>query len=230
MNQVVFCVQPSGRAASHAPQNAVGTSLVSVSNKRHGLETHTATELVRYSARECAPLLQHLGGARAPWLAGYRVKIVAGNCLEARAQRIQERRAAPGRARPGKALVVYEPALGVVTEVLPGENGHAQERSLCGAVLDTVEAGDLWMEDRHGCPRALLWAIDKRGACCVPREHQGFPCEIFPPCARMVVRQRVKSRSSACVWWMRTATRLSCVACVSSGTKRPETGRRFSTS
>jgi hypothetical protein len=35
-------------------------------------------------------------------------------------------------------LVVYEPALGVVTDVFPCENGHAQERSLFGAVLEPV--------------------------------------------------------------------------------------------
>jgi hypothetical protein len=31
-------------------------------------------------------------------------------------------------------LVVYEPALGVVTDVFPCENGHAQERSLFGGI------------------------------------------------------------------------------------------------
>jgi hypothetical protein len=82
---------------------------------------------------------------------------------------------------PGKSLVVYEPALGVVTDVFPCENGHAQERSLFGAVLDTVEAGDLWIEDRNFCIRAFLCAIDKRGAFCVTREHQGLPFEILTP-------------------------------------------------
>ncbi len=181
MNQVVFCVQPSVRAAYQAHQNEVGTSLVSVSNKLNGLETHTAAELVRYSAREFAPLIQHMGGERVPWLAGYRVKIVDGNCLEASEHRMKELREATGRALPGTSLVVYEPALGVVTDVVPCENGHAQERSLFGAVLATVEAGDLWIEDRNCCPRAFLCEIDKRGAFCVTREHQGLPCEIVTP-------------------------------------------------
>src|SRR5216683_732488 len=181
MNQVVFCGQPSVRAAYQAHQNAVGTSLVSVYNKLHGLETHTAAELVRYSAREFAPLIKHMGGERAPWLAGYRVKIVDGNCLKASEHRIQELREATGRALPGKSLVVYEPALGVGTDVLPCENGHAQERSLFGAVLATVEAGDLWIEDRNFCTRAFLCEIDKRGAFCVTREHQGLPFEIVTP-------------------------------------------------
>jgi hypothetical protein len=201
MHQVVFGVQPSVRAADPAHQNAVGTSLVSVSNTLHGLETHPAAELVRSRAREFAPRIKPMGGARAPWLAGYRGNIVEGNCPEASAHRLKARRAATGRAVPGKALMVSEPALGVGTDVLPCDNGLAQERSRFGGVLDTVEAGDLWMEDRHCWPRALFCAIDKRGACCVTRVQQGFPFEILPPCARMVVRQRVKSLSSVCGWW-----------------------------
>jgi hypothetical protein len=181
MNQVVFCVQPSVRAAYRAQQDDVATSLVSVYSKLNGLETHTSAELVRYSAREFAPLIEHMGGERAPWLEGYRVKIVDGNCLEASEHRIKELREATGRALPGKSLVVYEPALGVVTDVFPCENGHAQERSLFGAVLDTVEASDLWIEDRNFCTRAFLCEIDKRGAFCVTREHQGLPFEILTP-------------------------------------------------
>lgn len=178
MNQVVFCVQPSVRAAYQAQQDDVGASLVSVYNKLNNVETHTAAELVRYSARELAPIIVHMGGERAPWLAGYRTKIVDGNCLEASEHRIHELREAKGRALPGKSLVVYEPTYGVVTDVFPCENGHAQERSLFGALLKTVEAGDLWIADRNFCTRAFLCTIDKREACFITREHRGLPFEI----------------------------------------------------
>src|SRR6266850_2284474 len=80
------------------------------------------------TARAFAPLLKHLGGARAPGRAGSRVKIVDGNGLEARAQRRQARREAPGRAVPGPSLVGYAPALGVVTDVVPCDKGQAQAR------------------------------------------------------------------------------------------------------
>jgi hypothetical protein len=60
--EAVFCVQPSVRAAYQAHQHDVGTSLVSVYNKLNGLETHTAAELVRYSAREFAPIIKHMSG------------------------------------------------------------------------------------------------------------------------------------------------------------------------
>ena len=181
MSQVVFCVQPSVRAAYLAHEADVGTSIVSVYNKLNGLETRTSAELVRYSARECGPLIAHMGGERAPWLAGYRVKIVDGNCLEASEHRLTALREATGRALPGKSLVVYEPTHGLVTDVFPCEDGHAQERSLLGAVLETVAAQDLWIADRNFCTRAFLGEIDTRGGFFIIRQHQGLPFEILSP-------------------------------------------------
>jgi hypothetical protein len=128
---------------------------------------------VRSSARALTPLLAHLGGERAPWLPGYRVTIVAGNGLEASEHRITEVRDARERALPGTSLVVSEPAQGLGTEVLPCEHGHAQERSLCGPLLDSVHAGDLWIADRNLCTRDVLCAIDNRGAFFVIRQHLG---------------------------------------------------------
>lgn len=198
MHQVVFCIQPSVRAAYQAQQDDVGTSLVSVYNKLNGLETHTSAELVRYSAREFAPLIAHMGGERAPWLKSYRVKIVDGNCIEASEHHIKELRQAEGRALPGKSLVVYEPARGLVSDVFPCEDGHAQERSLFGTVLQTVKRRDLWIADRNFCPRDVVTKIDCHEAFFVIREHQGLPFEAFSPfrsCGRTptgpVAQQRV---------------------------------------
>jgi hypothetical protein len=181
MSQVVFCVQPSVRAAYLAQETDIGTSIVSVYNKLNGLETRTSAELVRYSAREFAPLIAQMDGARAPWLDSYRVKIIDGNCLAASEHRLQVLREAPGRALPGKSLVVYEPAPGLVTDVFPGEDGHAQERSLLGAVLATVAANDLWIADRNFCTRAFLGEMDTRGGFFIIRQHQGLPFEILSP-------------------------------------------------
>jgi hypothetical protein len=47
MSHVVLCVQPSVRAASRAHEAEVGTSIISVYNTLHGLETHTSSALVR---------------------------------------------------------------------------------------------------------------------------------------------------------------------------------------
>ncbi len=147
----------------------------------NGLETHTSEELVRYSASALAPLIEQLGGAREPWLPGYRVKILDGNCIEATEHRIKELRTLAGGALPGKSLVVYEPALGLVTDVFACEDGHAQERALLGAVLPTVQANDLWLEDRNFCTRELVCEIDEGEAFFVIRQHQNLPFEVLSP-------------------------------------------------
>src|SRR5947209_20316424 len=95
------------------------------------------------------PLIEQLDGARPPWLPGYRVKIIDGNCIEASERRLKVLREVQGGALPGKSLVVYEPAHGLVSDVFPCEDGHAQERSMLGLVLETVQANDLWIQDRN---------------------------------------------------------------------------------
>jgi hypothetical protein len=178
MSDVVFRHQPSVRAAYRARASEIGTSLTAVYNKLNGLETHTSSELVRYSAAEFTPLIEQVDGVREPWLAGYRVKIIDGNCIEASQRRLKALREVQGAALPGKSLVVYEPALGLVTDVIPCEDGHAQERSLFQEVLKTASPGDLWIADRNFYTREFLGELDDRGAFFVIREHQGFPFSI----------------------------------------------------
>ena len=181
MSDVVFRYQPSVRAAYRARAPEMATSLTSVYNKLSGLETHTSSELVRYSAAAFTPLIEQVGGVREPWLEGYRVKIIDGNCLEATQRRLAALREAHGAALPGKSLVVYEPAYGLVTDVVPCEDGHAQERALFKTVLRTAHGGDLWIADRNFCTREFLATLDSQGAFFVIREHQGLPFEIISP-------------------------------------------------
>src|SRR5438128_11308418 len=118
LSQVVFRIKPSVRAAYRDQTDKVGASLISLYNKLNGVETHTSAALVRYSAAALAPLIAQLDGARAPWLPGYRVKIVDGNCLEASERRLQALHEVQAGALPGKSLVIYEPAQGLVSDVL----------------------------------------------------------------------------------------------------------------
>jgi len=191
------------RAAYRDQEDKVGASLISLYNKLNGVETHTSAELVRSSAAVLTPLSEQLDGARAPWLPGYRVKIIEGNCIEASARRLKPLREVQGGALPGKSLVVSEPAHGLVRDVFLCEDGHAQERSLFGAVLETGQAGDLWMQDRNFCPCAFLCEIDQRGACFITRPHEGLPFEpvnILRSVGRMetghVAEQRVQVRDA----------------------------------
>jgi hypothetical protein len=40
---------------------------------------------------------------------------------------------------------VVDPQLGIAVDVFPGEDGHAQERSLLSAVANTIQARDVWI-------------------------------------------------------------------------------------
>ena len=106
------------------------------------------------------------------------VKILDGNCIEASDRRLKVLRAVQGGALPGKSLVVYESMDGLVRDVFPCEDGHAQERSMLGLVLETVRMGNLWIQDRNFCTCAFLDEIDNRGASFITRQHEGLPFEI----------------------------------------------------
>jgi IS4 transposase len=178
LSQVVFRIKPSVRAAYRDHEDQVGASLISVYNKLNGVETRTSAALVRYSAAALRPLITQLDGERSPWVPGYRVKILDGNCIEASERRLKVLREVQAGALPGKSLVVYEPASGLVSDVFPCEDGHAQERALLGQVLETVQAHDLWIQDRNFCTCAFLCGMESRGAGFITRQHEGLPFEV----------------------------------------------------
>lgn len=181
LSQVVFKIKPSVHAAYQEKEEEVGVSVVAVYNKLKGVEVQTSAELVRFSVAQLAPLVHALGGERRAWVPGYRVKIVDGNCLEATEHRLKELRGVAGGALPGKSVVVYDPALGMVVDVFPCADGHAQERALLPTVLPTIQAGDLWIEDRNFCTRDFLCGTQGRGACFLTREHKGLAWAAVTP-------------------------------------------------
>jgi hypothetical protein len=68
-------------------------------------------------------------------------------------------------------LVVLDPELMLIIDVLPCEDGHAQERSLFNDILPLVESGDLWIDDRNFCTTDLTLGIVRRQACFLVRQH-----------------------------------------------------------
>ena len=70
---------------------------------------------------------------------------------------------------------MFDPDLGLVVDLETCEDAHAQERTLVPAVLERVQAGDLWMGDRNFCTRAILTAFVARGAALLIREHGASP-------------------------------------------------------
>jgi hypothetical protein len=143
--------------------------------KLQGIELPVMRALVSDTASRLQSVLTALGPGRPALLPGYRVKILDGNCLAGTDHRIKELRDLASAALPGKTLAVLDPQLGLIIDVFPCEDGHAQERSLLADVLATVEAGDLWIEDRNFCTRGWLHGVVDRQGHVLVREHAGLP-------------------------------------------------------
>jgi len=143
--------------------------------KLQGIELAVMRELVRDNARRLEPIILEMGGQLPELLPGYRVKILDGNALAGTHHRIKILRGITSAALPGKSLVVLDPQLGLTTDVFPCEDGHAQERSLFGDVLETVEAGELWIEDRNFCTLGFIFGVKRRRGFVLVREHKGLP-------------------------------------------------------
>jgi hypothetical protein len=175
MNLVVCRIQPSIHAAYQENKEEIETSLTAVYDKLSGIDTVTSRALVGETAKQMDESVRAMSGACTPWLPGYRIKVLDGNCIEATEHRIKPLRGIGGGALPGKSLVIYEPELEMATDVFPCEDGHAQERSLLSEVLSTLFARDLLIMDRNFCVRDFLHGISTREAYFICRQHKGLP-------------------------------------------------------
>ncbi len=175
MGEVVCGIRPSVHAAYQAAGDQISVAGTSVYNKLNGIETNTSRELVRYTAGQVVPIIEKLGGTQTPPLPGYNVKLLDGNCIEASEHRIEELRHLAAGALPGKSLVVFDPVTRIPIDVFPCEDGHAQERSLLGAVLQTVQKKDVIIADRNFCVVSFTTGIHDAKGFFIIREHGNYP-------------------------------------------------------
>ena len=172
MCDVVLGAQPSIHAAFTQKKDDLSVSITSIYNKLNGTELGVSETLVEQTAARMGPIIGTLGGHCVSLLDGYRVRILDGNHLAGTEHRIEELRSLAAAPLPGKSLVVYEPASGLMTHMIGCEDGHAQERSLIPRVLELVETDDLWIEDRNFCTTDFLFGIHDRGAAFIVRQHK----------------------------------------------------------
>ena len=164
-------IRPSVNDAYQACQEEFTVSVNSLYNKLKGTEPQVSQALVRQSAQRLAPLVKALRAQEKPLLPGYRVKIIDGKHLDATEHRIEETRTLNSAPLPGQTLVVLDPQLRLMIDAFPCEDAYTQERALLPEVLETVESGDLWLEDRNFCTTGFLFGIADRDAHFVVRQH-----------------------------------------------------------
>ncbi len=164
-------VRKSVNAAYQASQDDFTVSVTSLYNKLQGVETQVSRALVQESFTRLKPVVKALRTNVKPLLSGYRTKIIDGKHLNGTEHRLKETHAINSSPLPGHCLVVLDPRLRLVVDVLPCEDAYAQERSLLPDVLKTVEASDLWIADRNFCTTAFVFGIAGRRAAFLIRQH-----------------------------------------------------------
>jgi len=171
MGRVVSGKAPHVQSAFLQMGEFVPVKLTNVYEKLKHIETPVCSALVRHVSDRCEGLVRELGGACTPLLDGYRVRILDGNHLAATQRRLEVTRGHSAAPLPGQSLAVLDPALMLITELIPCEDAHAQERALLEGVLPLVGPNDLWVADRNFCTVDFLLGIARRGACFATRLH-----------------------------------------------------------
>jgi hypothetical protein len=146
-------------------------SVTSVYNKLKGTEAQVSQALVRDSASRLEPLVIGLKSECPPLLPGYSSRILDGNHLAATQHRLPETWLIGSAPLPGLCLAVLDAERRLMRDVFPCEDGHAQERTLLGEVLETAGTKDLWIADRNFCVTDFLLGLHRRGASFIIREH-----------------------------------------------------------
>ena len=178
MGQVVTSAYRSVRAAYLDKSFGIPVSLTSLYNKLQGIEPAVAAELVAHTARQLQPLIEEIGGTLPEPVPGYQMNVLDGNCLAACEHRLGETRDNAAAPLPGKSLCVFRPACQLVTNVVPCEDGHAQERALVDPILELVKKDSLWVADRNFCFQRFLLGIAKQLGFFIIREHAGLKYKV----------------------------------------------------
>lgn len=181
-------------------QPTIGTTYQAVYGKLGRLNPMVSAAVVRHSAACCGQLLALMPRVRVEPLAAYRMRVLDGNVLAGTDHRLTPLRQWLNACLPGKSLVVYEPGLGLVTDVVLCEDAYTQERLLLTQILPQVQANDLFVADRNFCTTRFVFGIDRQQACVVVRQHRrNLPCQPLgklkrcgPTKTGMVYEQRVQ--------------------------------------
>jgi len=186
-------------AYQHSPQG-LAVSLTSIYNKLGGIETGVCGELVDHCARQVQNLVHQLRQDRPSLLPGRPIRIVDGDHLAGSEHRLAETRTLRAAVLPGQALVVLDPVSRLILQVVSCENAHTQERALVEPLLQSVQAGQVWIADRNFCTTRMLFGVAGRGALFLIRQHASTlrwrPLEEFSRCGRAdsgrVSQQRIQ--------------------------------------
>jgi IS4 transposase len=180
LSLVVWKSRSSVHAAYEAAKEKFTVSVRSIYNKLAKTELAVSRALVRQTAWRLEGVVLKLGGPRRELLPGYRPRILDGNHLPSTEHRLKPLRTTKSGPLPGQALVLLDPDLKLIVDVIPCEDGHAQERTLLPQVLEQIQAWDLIIGDRNFCTTGFLLGIVQRQGAFLIRQHAStLTCQLL---------------------------------------------------
>lgn len=162
----------SVHAAYLAAQERLGVSPAALYGKLNRLEPGLSATMVRETSRDAAHVIDAMpAGACRELLPGYHVQYLDGNHLAATEHRLAELRVTRQGPLPGQTLALLDAQRDLISELIPCEDGHAQERSLLPGLLKRIRAMTVTVADRNFCTTQFLFGIKRRSACFIIRQH-----------------------------------------------------------
>jgi hypothetical protein len=191
MLDVACGFRPSPRTAYKRRDLELVASLSAFYRKLGRMELAVTEEVVRCTAARARQLVRAGGGLLPEPIAGYPARILDGNVLAGAEHRIAPLRTTWSAGLPGRSLAIYEPAAGLITELILEEDAHTQERALFDRI--PIEPGRLYIADRNFCVRSLLFRITGAEAFFLVRWHRST----LPFRATSRLHRRGRCRSGA---------------------------------
>ena len=152
----VFAAYTADQAA---PEPTISTSYQALYGKLGRMNPTLSEAIVRFCAEKLRPILRKLPRADEPILPGYRTRILDGNVLTGTDHRLGALRQWLNACLPGKSLVILEPDLGLISDLVLCEDAYTQERALLEYILDRVQPRDLLVFDRNFTTRGFAFGI-----------------------------------------------------------------------
>jgi hypothetical protein len=86
---------------------------------------------------------------------------------------------------PGRLVVEYDVATGLVVDVSVSEDAYTSERVLVKRILEQTRANDLYVADRHYCTTEVMFGVDRRRGRFVIREHEKLRTQVLRTARRV---------------------------------------------
>jgi IS4 transposase len=174
MLDVACGARRSPRAAFQARTDQVAASLSAFYGKLSRTELGISEAIVAHSGKKAGQLIRAMKGLDTEPVPGFPSYVLDGNMLTGTEHRLKPLRSTRAAALPGKSLVMYEYATGVVTQAVLWEDAHAQERAILPQVR--ITSGMHVIADRNFCVLQFFRRIQEARAFFTIRHHRStFP-------------------------------------------------------